>query len=315
MNSTNLSTLLKKAKTVLVVATCLLCFSGWTFIGKTDLGTIRRSDIQLEVSVIVHKDETADLELNVLSDKGVSDPLINRLENQGWEIDTVCMYPYVTATKEDVELEQVENELKRTEAGFKKFSLKKSTGERYVLSWEVSERCDMFTLRLPNEPGMNNAVHELNNSLQWYGFEYYNVSTIKARFEVRGGSNMLLRFGIIGGSVVVAGIVILVIVLIVKKKKNRGPKIPAPIVTGLPTPQQFAPFSPQQSVPVSPQKYAPQAPAVPRQYVPQAPAVTRLYVPQSPQQYASNSNLPNPGLPQIGMPPAQGTDPNNNQNQ
>lgn len=272
-------------------------------------------------TVTVHKNKKADIEILFEEVEDVDEvELFEDLEDQGWEIDGD---DDVTATIKDVALDDIAGTLEDTELGFDGFDIEEDD-KIYTLEWDAPNKDFTFVLELPNKAEDNNATDEDENTLEWDLSEM--DEPISAEFKIKSGSNMLLLIGIIGGSVVVVGIVILVIVLIAKKKKNKGPKDPTPVVAVPQAPQQFTPVAPQQSVPAAPQQYAPQASAAPQQYVPQAPAAPQQYVPQAPQQYVpqppvnptaytSNSNLPNPGLPQIGMPPAQGTDPNNNQNQ
>lgn len=242
-------------------------------------------------TITVNKDKTADV-LLLFKDIGDVD-VLSDLEDLEWEISGKSK---VTAEKEGIALEDLQDELNAIGMGFENLEFVEDEGI-YYLEWDAPDMEADVVLELPNAAEDSNSESEDEQALEWTLSDM--EEPISAEFKIKGGgSNMLLLIGIIGGSAVVLCIIIVVIVVIAKKNKNKGPKPPKASKNEPAAPQApAAPFG-------QPQQYVPQQPGLPQmqQYAPPAQ--------QNPTAYNSASGFPNPGFPQVGSVPPQGQDNN-----
>ncbi len=245
-----------------------------------------------ETKITVNKNKTADIELSF--EKMEDDDQREALEDLGWDLGGKSR---VTAAKDGVKLEDLQEELNDLEMGFEKLSFEFDESDKvYTLEWDAPQNKSDFVLELPNEAEDSNSESE-GTTLEWSLDQM--EEPISAEFKVKGGGGipMFLLIAIIAGGVILIGIIILVIVLISKKKK--GPKAPDP-VPGIQN-NQFT----------QPQQFAPQS--MPAQ--PSMPQMPQTYAPQAPQNPTAGSGLPNPGFPQAGsVPPPQQYNPQNQDN-
>ncbi len=232
--------------------------------------------------VTVQSDKTADVFM--LFDEEDED-LIELLEDADWEIEEDSGF---TASKSDIDLEDLEYELTETGLGYETFSFRQKD-KNYILKWAAPEEEADFILELPNEPEDHNATSEKDNgkSLVWDLAEM--DKPLSAKFQIKDSTPWILIIGLIAGGIILAGAIVVVIVLILRKKKSQQP---APAYAS-PAPQNA-----QQNIPIpkdtsSYQKF----PSTPMQ------------MPPLPSPYSSG-NGQNPGLPPIGPSASQNTDQN-----
>ena len=274
--------------------------------------------LRYEIKTEVHTDGTADISFTyaVADVTGKADTsswanMAEKFTNADWDVEDYSesakntKYAGFVATRKGVELDSIEDEMKKVDAG--NLKLTEDDGE-YTLEWDISSGVDSaksqgvtsdyleqyegymkFVLELPGKVIKSNGEESKGGKhIEWNLFDLKD-SKIEATFNLKSsgsGAPIGLILGIVGGVVAVAAIVV-VILLVMKKKKNapapvdpmanfaaapQAPVVPqqAPVVPQMPVAPQQAPVAPQ--IPVAPQAQVPVAPQVPQAPVaPQAP--------------------------------------------
>ena len=139
-----------------------------------------------ETTITVKKEKTADIEL--VFDEMENDDQRDEMEELDWDLSGKSK---VTAVKEGVKLEDLQDELNDLEMGFESFELDyNKKDDVYTIEWEAPQEDAEFVLELPNEAEDSNSDSE-GKTLEWDLSEM--DEPISAEFKVKsGGVSMVL---------------------------------------------------------------------------------------------------------------------------